>query len=302
MAINEIFVVGATGKQGTATIAALTALPLQSPPIHILALTRTVSSPKAQHLQKKYPTITLVEGDVQNPAPIIAAHPKITSIFLVTVPPDDEAQAIPMINAAIAHGIKHIVFSSVDRGGEEHSWENPTTVPHFAAKHRIELHLRDACVGTKTVWTILRPAGFMDNYTPGFFGQMMAGLFSTMPADKKMQLVSVHDIGQFAARALVAPEKWKSRAVGIAGDELTFSEANEVFRRVMQYDMPRNWRLMSWGIRWGVDDARKSMQWFEDVGFGVDINALRAEGYRVQDFEMWIRMSGHWVTDNAVQS
>ncbi|KAF2867641.1 nucleoside-diphosphate-sugar epimerase family protein [Massariosphaeria phaeospora] len=291
---HTILVVGATGNQGSATIAALTALPIQTTPLHILALTRSISSQKAQTLQKTHPAITLVEGDVCNPTPILSSHPTITSIFLVTTPPADEAQAIPLINAAIAAGIPHIVFSSADRGGETRSWETPTPIPHFAAKQRIELHLRDVCVGTSTSWTVLRPVGFMDNYAPGAFGSMMAGLWSTMAADRKMALVSVADIGRVAASAIVEPERWKGRAVGIAGDELTFAEANAVFREVVGYDMPRTWALVSWGVRWSVEDARKSMRWFEDVGFGVDGSVLRAEGFEVQSFEDWVRGSGHW--------
>lgn len=299
MATREILMIGATGKQGRATIAALTALPPQSSPIRILALTRSANSPKAQALSKEFPTVTIVEGDVMNPDAIFASHPNITSIFLVTIPPNDEEQALPMIDAAITHGVSHIVFSSVDRGGENLSWENPTTIPHFAAKHRIELHLRDATSNTGTRWTILRPAGFMDNYAPGFFGRMMAGLWATMPADRKMQLVSVQDIGNVAARALSDPESWTSRAVGIAGDDLTFGEANEMFLKIVGYAMPRTWDVVSRGVRWGIDDASKSMDWFEKVGFAVDIEALRQEGFSVQSFGDWIKTSGDWVVQEG---
>jgi len=53
------------------------------------------------------------------------------------------------------------VYSSVERGGDEKSWENPTLIPHFASKHRIELHLREAAED-KMMWTILRPTAFME--------------------------------------------------------------------------------------------------------------------------------------------
>jgi uncharacterized protein YbjT (DUF2867 family) len=288
----KILVVGATGKQGHATIAALQASAEQNPPIQVLALTRSRASPKAQELQNEFPNIELVEGDVAQPSPLFTSHPDITSIFLVTVPPNDEQQALPMIDAAIARGVSHIVFSSVDRGGESLSWTNATTVPHFAAKHRIEIHLREVAQGTKTQWTILRPTGFMDNYTPDFFGKMMAGLWATMPADRKMQLVSVKDIGIFAAKALLSVEEWKSRAVGIAGDDLTFNQADAIFQSVLGYPMPRVWNIPSRALRWGVDDAGKSMDWFEKVGFGADIQALRSEGVEVQNFEQWLRSCG----------
>ena len=39
--------------------------------------------------------------------------------------------------------------------GDEHSWENPTPIPHFASKHEIEHHLKDTA--GEMGWTILRP-------------------------------------------------------------------------------------------------------------------------------------------------
>ncbi|RYP47995.1 hypothetical protein DL768_006042 [Monosporascus sp. mg162] len=276
---SEILIVGATGQKGSATIKALAEAAQQqsAPGPRILALTRSASSEKA-------------------------------SVFLVTAPPGDEAQAIPLIDAAVEHGVRHIVFSSVDRGGDARSWGNPTSIPHFAAKHRVELHLRDATAcavsapggAAATSWTILRPAGFMDNYAPGAFGKMMAGLWATMPPDRAMQLVSVRDIGRFAARVLLDPGAWAGRAVGLAGDELTFAEAEDIFRQIVGRDMPRLWTPLCRGLRWLVDDAGKSMNCFERVGFGVDIEALRREDEQVQDFESWLRTSSGWVAGSKL--
>jgi uncharacterized protein YbjT (DUF2867 family) len=100
------------------------------------------------------------------------------------------------------------------RGGESVSWENATTVPHFAAKHRVELYLQDKTRDTRTKWTILRPVGFMEDYSPDFFRKMMAGLWATMPTAKKMQLVSVKDIGIVAASVLTDMRRWEGKAVG----------------------------------------------------------------------------------------
>ncbi|KAI0479115.1 hypothetical protein GGR56DRAFT_633534 [Xylariaceae sp. FL0804] len=44
-------------------------------------------------------------------------------------------------------------------------------------------------------YTILRPTAFMDNLNPTSpFGAAFASMWYTMPADKKLQLVSVRDI------------------------------------------------------------------------------------------------------------
>lgn len=65
-----LLIVGATGQQGQAVIAALHNFPAKRSPVRILALTRSVSSPKSKALQEKYPEITLVEGNTKSPGPL----------------------------------------------------------------------------------------------------------------------------------------------------------------------------------------------------------------------------------------
>lgn len=295
--VNNILVVGATGQQGRAVINALYAPKHQPMSARVLALTRSASSPRSQALKAAYPDITLVEGDTRNPTAIFAANPSISAIFLLSVPPNDEEQALPMINAAVASGskISHIVFSSVDRGGDAASWTEPTRVPHFAAKHRIELQLRRLCEESDVQWTILRPTAFMDTYNPGFFGKMMASLWAAgMPEDRRMQLISTHDIGIFAAKALLDPRKWASRAVALAGDDLSISELQDMFRQTVDQDLPQTYGVFAKAILWWVEDARMSFEWFRTVGYGADIAELRKEEPELQDFKTWLQQSSHW--------
>lgn len=296
---RNILIVGATGQQGKATIDALYKT-LSSSPGHedtrVLALTRSIESPKAQSLQAEYPAITLVQGDTQTPQPIFDQHPTISSIFVVTVPPNDEAQALPLIEAASSHpSVDHIVFSSVDRGGDETSWSQPTEIPHFAAKHRIELRLRELCKENNKRWTILRPTGFMDSYNPGFFGQMMASLWAEgMPRDRKMQLISTHDIGVFAAKALLNPDAWAGKATALAGDELSFSELQEIFREVVGEELPQTYKVVAYPVLWMVKDASKSFEWFRNAGWKADIETLRAQEPGLQSFASWLKESSKW--------
>ncbi|KAK1838559.1 NmrA-like family protein, partial [Colletotrichum chrysophilum] len=251
-----------------------------------------------QALLTSHPSIALIQGEPTSPAPIFASHADISAVYLVTVPPADEAQAIPLIDAAIASRVPHIVFTSVERGGDETSWENPTDVPHFAAKHRVELHLRDTAAGTGTRWTVLRPSGFMDQYLPGAgaMGAVMGGLWATMPRDRKLQLVSARDIGVFAARALMeGPDGWGGRAIALAGDEISFAEAEETFEKVVGRAMPQTWTVVGRAVRWAVEDAGRSMDWFEKEGYKADIEKLRELEPGFQTWEMWLRESSGWV-------
>ncbi|KAM0332066.1 hypothetical protein ACHAQA_002335 [Verticillium albo-atrum] len=297
---RDILIVGATGNQGRSAIDALFASATPRNPFRILALTRSASSPKSQALQTAYPDITLIQGDTRDPSSIFAAHPTISSVFIVTTPPDDEEQALPLIEAAVAPGTKvdHIVFTSVDRGGDIASWSTSTDVPHFAAKHRIELRLRQACDDAGRRWTILRPTGFMDTYNPAFFGAFMATLWRAgMPAERRMQLVSTHDIGVFAAKALTEPEAWAGRAVALAGDELSFEELKDVFQSTVGEELPQTYSVLAWPVLWWVKDAEKSFEWFRTAGYAADIASLREQEPGLQTFAMWLRETSGWKKD-----
>ncbi|KAJ0159947.1 hypothetical protein CTA2_8850 [Colletotrichum tanaceti] len=198
--------------------------------------------------------------------------------------------------------VPHVVLSSVHRGGDEASWGNPTAVPHFTAKHRAELYLRDRTRGTATRWTILRPTGFLDNYGPPssagtLMGPLVAGLWATMPPGRTMQLVSARDIGLFAARALADGPggEWAHRALGLAGDDISLTEADEVFRRVVGRAMPRTWAGVGTVVRWAFEDAGRSMEWFETEGYKADVGRLREMEPRLQTWETWLRESSGWV-------
>ncbi|CAG7564462.1 unnamed protein product [Fusarium equiseti] len=293
---KDILIVGATGQQGKATVDAIFKTHRQSD-IRILALTRSITSAKSQALYSQYPDILLVEGNTQTPKAIFEQYPEIASVFIVTAPPDDEIQAIPLIEEATCKTSKvdHIIFSSVDRGGDEVSWSTPTEIPHFAAKHRIEHRLRELCEESGKRWTILRPTGFMDSYNPGFFGKMMASLWAEgMPRNRKMQLISTHDIGGFAAKALVDPEGWAGKAIALAGDDLSFLELERIFKEVVGEELPQTYRAVSWPILWTVKDASKSFEWFKTKGWKADIDGLRRKEPGLQDFKTWLRESSKW--------
>ncbi|KAI1745812.1 hypothetical protein F4680DRAFT_113948 [Xylaria scruposa] len=300
--LRKILLVGATGQQGSAVLSELSHLASTSsgsfPNLKILALTRKASSKNAQALIPKYSktlNLEVVEGDTKNPEPIFAAHKDIDTVFSYTTPPveEEESQAKALITSSAKHGVKHFVFSSVERGGDKRSWENPTDVPHFVTKHNIELHLRKTCEENPTMaYTILRPVAFMDNFNPGSgFGSVMGALWATMPADTKLQLVSVRDIGVFGARAIVHPEKYAGRVVGLAGDELTLADARSIFRKVAGLQLPQAWTIVGHGARWMSKDVGRMFGFFEKTGYGVDIQKLKAEEPRVQDFETWLRES-----------
>lgn len=266
-------------------------------------MTRNPNSESAKALAEAHKgVIELVQGDSTNPKPIFDSKPKgsITGLFVVTVPrsrASEEQQAIPLMDAAVERDVKHIVFSSVDRGGDAKSWDNPTHIKHFLAKHKIELHLRDKAQkgGGAFTWTILRPVAFLENFNPGMVCPMVTAMWAAaLSPETKLQLVSVRDIGIFAAKALADPAAWSGRAVGLAGDALTLAEAKERFAKVTGKQLPQAWTIAGRLALWGMKDIRDMFAFFEKEGYGADIEARKKE-VPMLDFEGWLKEDSKWM-------
>ena len=109
-----------------------------------------------------------------------------------------------------------------------------------------------------------------------------------------MQLISTHDIGVFAAKALLDPQKWAGRAIALAGDDLSFSELRDIFKQTTGQVLPEASRLLAHPVLWWFKDARMSFEWFRTVGYGADITSLREEEPGLQDFGTWLRQTSQW--------
>ena len=201
----------------------------------------------------------------------------------------EEKQGNDMVDAAIANGVRHFVYTSVDRGGAQ-SDTNPTYVPHFISKHHVEQYLKAESAKTNMIWTILRPVGFLDALEPDFFGKVLGTILHQM-GDKKLQFVSTKDIGVFAAMALTHPETFKNRAISLAGDEVNFKEADQVYRKLYNRHLPTTFSLLATGLRWMVPDLGLMVKWFIESGYGANIDECRRIYPKMQTLEMWLKES-----------
>jgi len=293
MTTRKFLIVGATGKQGGAVVDALLATSSTSAtPFEILAVTRNPESSKAKSLAS-HTNVTVIQGDVTDPEAIFTKAGSVDGVFSVTTPGKEgaeEEQAHGLIDASIAHGVKHFVYTSVDRGGPGVTERSPTNIPHFASKHRIEEYLKEKAAKSDMGWTLLRPVAFMDNLTPDFMGKGFASMWAQV-GDKPLQLVSTKDIGHFGAVALLEPDKYRGQAIGIAGDELSFDEACKVFKTTTGKEMPQTFWFVGTGLKWAMKELGIMFEWFKTDGYGIDIQALRKQYPESQDFKKWLKES-----------
>jgi len=258
---ETILVTGATGQQGGAVVRSLLR---QGQTVR--ALTRTPS--KAEALKKLGAEV--VAGNLTDRPSLDVALKGIKKVFLVTTffeegMEADVQQGITMVDAAKAAGVEHLVFSSV---GSAH---RKTGIPHFETKWQVEQHIQK--IGLPA--TILRPTAFMENFgtfwQPSSEGVMMAPL----RPDTKLQMIAVQNIGEFAAAAFLRSSEFMGQAIDLAGDELTMLEAashlsNTTGRSVQFQQIADDQAEAAVGL-----DFALMFRWFNEVGYDVDIPALR---------------------------
>jgi uncharacterized protein YbjT (DUF2867 family) len=311
-----LLITGATGNQGGAVIKALltSAIPC---PFKILALTRNTNALPAQTLLAKYPSINLIQGNLDDPQDIFSrAGGPIWGIFSVQNPmiqgssnEIEERQAKDLMDAAIKHNVKHFVYSSVDRHGSR-SDTNPTNVPHFANKHRVEKYLQEkAAAAGKGVmtWTILRPTGFMENFCTApfgpafmerFMGRVLASVWRyALPVDVPLQLISVIDIGWFGAQAFLHSDskEYRNRAISLAADELTFEEASKICKDRLGYPLPVMPNIVAWGVLKFMGDIRLMFEFFAQERLHADIVDCRRLNPNMMNFGEWLETASDFV-------
>ena len=151
---KTILVTGATGNQGGAT-----ARHLLADGWHVRALVRDDTTPAAAALAAA--GAELVLGDLDDRASCEAAVRGAYGVYSVQSANDNQvAQGRNIADAATAADVRHLVYSSV--GGVES--QNRFSVKQGWGpidKWQIEEHIRELGVPA----TILRPAGFMEDFT-----------------------------------------------------------------------------------------------------------------------------------------
>lgn len=277
---KPILVTGATGKQGGALINALLASP-QASDFLLLAVTRSPESSSAWNLTEK--GVKVIKGDL-NDVPAIfkaaeeAAGQPIWGVFSAQAAHGvaagiEETQGKSLVDGALEHGVKMFVYSSVDRGGEPKSWETKTEITHFITKYNIEHHLRDNA-GDKMMWTILRPTAFMDNWNVGMMPRIFATIWKiTNP--NPLQLVATKDIGIFGSIVFLDPEKYNHKAFGLAGDEITYKQACDIYKEKTGRDLPESYQFLAQGVLTMLSEVRIMFNWFKDDGYKADIQSLK---------------------------
>lgn len=277
---RTVLVTGATGNQGGATSRHLLA-----DGWHVRALVRDDTTPAAAALAEA--GVDVVRGDLDDRASIEEAARGAYGLYSVQSANDNElAQGINVANAAKAAGVEHLVYSSVggaesqNRFYQQRGWGQ-------IEKWQIEEHIRALGIPA----TILRPAGFMEDFTsPARFFQN-GSLNVPWRDDLVMQLIAIDDTGAFAALAFADPDTYLGKAIEITGDRLTAPEIAEALGAAAGVPVPHS--QVPVDLLWQHDpEVAKVFTWANATYYDSDLAPLRKAHPGVMDFPTWLDRSG----------
>ena len=232
---NEILVVGARGRVGREVIAALSTTGAR-----VRALVRTPSPS---------PRVYEVIGDLRDRASLAAALDGVERAFFVTPHvEDEEALGRGFVDAAVAAGVKRIVFASAYHAdftsslGYRMFARAMSLFTHYGPKLRVEGHVRRC--GASPV--VLMPSNFFQN-DDLFLDVIRAGRYPQPLGDKGVNRVDTRDIGDAAARALT-DDSIASGAYPLVGAEhaLTGAECATLWSNALGRDVAYDGDLGRW--------------------------------------------------------
>jgi uncharacterized protein YbjT (DUF2867 family) len=261
---RTVLITGATGKQGGAVARAL-----KGKGFRLRAMTRKPDSDAAKALAAAGADV--VQGDLNDPGSLKKALGGAWGVFGVQNTWEagvvgEEEQGKRLATLAREAGVQHYVYTSVG------SADRKTGIPHFDNKFRVEETVRGLAFPSHV---ILRPVFFMENLpTPWFLNG--DNLYAALAPATKLQMIAVDDIGKHGARAFTEAEKLNRQEIDIAGDEATLPQTAEALskglgRAINFVQIPIS------EVRKNSEDFALMLEWFERVGYDVDIPALARE-------------------------
>ena len=277
---KKVLVTGATGKQGGAVTRRLLRAGHS-----VRALTRNPDSPAAAALRALGAEV--VRGDFEDRDSLRAAAEGRDAAFVVSTPFEagmdaETRQGINAVDAARDAGVGYVVYTSVA------SADQKTKIPHFDSKFLVEEHLKASGVPH----AIIAPVYFMENaFMPWVLPGLKEGAYaSPLTPDRGLQQIALDDIGAFAAHVLEHRDQFNGRRIDIASDELSGKQFAKILSTVTGRKIGYT-QISLDPIRAMSEDFAVMYEWFERVGYSIDLAKLRQE-YRAigwHGFKDWTK-------------
>jgi uncharacterized protein YbjT (DUF2867 family) len=183
--MSKIVVIGGTGTVGSQTVKELL-----KRGANVRVMTRS-----ADRIASLPDGVEGVIGNMLEPESLPAVFAGSDALFLITpLARDETAQGIDAVDAAVAAGVRRIVYLSVQEA------DKALMIPHFVSKLPVEGVIRASGVE----YTILRPNNFFQNDL-AVLDAIRAGFYPQPCGSIGMHRVDARDIAEAAAIALTQP-------------------------------------------------------------------------------------------------
>ncbi|MET7668238.1 NmrA family NAD(P)-binding protein [Micromonospora luteifusca] len=294
-----VLVTGATGRQGGATARALLAAG-----VPVRALVRDPATDRARAVEAL--GAELVTGDLDDRDSLIRAAQGARAVFSVQMPAmtghtinfDGElAQAVNLIEAALAAGVPQFLHTSVSGAGQhtgtpgwaEGRWA--AMEPYYTSKAGIQDRVREAGFPR---WTLLKPGFFMDNFLPSVAYLLprgvAGGLATVLKPQTSLSLVAVDDIGSAAAAAIAEPDRFHRVELELASDYLTMTEIAKTLSDALGTELTAPDMTEEEAVAAGMPEwASISHEQMNVVGQPARPEYARALGIPLTTFAEWTR-------------
>ena len=262
---RTVLITGATGKQGGAT-----ARELAGKGFTLRAMTRHPESDAAKAVASATGA-ELVQGDLDDAASLKNALKGVWGVFGVQntweagVAGRRRAGQAP--GEPRARGRRSALRLHVGRIGASQDRHSP-----FRQQVPLEDTIRAAGFPS---YVIFRPVFFMENLTSPWF---LNGdtIYAAMRPDLKLQMIAVDDIGKYVARGFTNADKLNRREIDLAADDVTMPDvamalSSGLGRNISFVQIPIS------EVRKNSEDFAAMLEWFDRVGYDVDIPSLERE-------------------------
>jgi uncharacterized protein YbjT (DUF2867 family) len=274
-----ILVAGATGNMGGAALRHLLAEGWK-----VRALTRNPDS--SASLQLHNLGAELVQGEYDDRVSLMHALDGAYGVFMpsfqvnLRVTPEMEIQyGIALIEAAKEAGIHHFVYTS------EMDANTNTELEYLASKGRIESRIHELGLPA----TILRHAFFVEMLEGSFAPIVARGLAKGLGQDRTIQVISLDDVGAFAALVFNDPTRFIGQEIEIAGDEAPLAQISQTYRRVKGKDLKPTW--MPYWLLTRIGQFGKFLQHLPGQETRADIEGLRKIHPELKNLEAGLRVA-----------
>ncbi|KZV98333.1 nucleoside-diphosphate-sugar epimerase family protein [Exidia glandulosa HHB12029] len=302
--VRYVLVTGATGKQGRAVLDALLAYNTpDAPKWHVLALTRGTGT-----ALKSLPNVTVVQGDLDNCGEVfkkiksLLGETGLYGVYSVQVAfgrgvtaEQEIRQGKALADESAKAGVKHFVYSSVDRGkfsAPEMSLESPDAfcgIPHWDTKVHIERHIRSLHLP----YTFVRPPIFYEGWLDTSINKIMGTMAKTrVRPHVKTQYIAAEDIGGVVGVVFENPQTYIGQPLAIAGDELTFSDIDAIWREVLHKPAPTTLGIVGPTITTLSSTARATYKFFDKDGYKCDIAKTKEIWPATKTFKEYLEAYG----------